>query len=60
METIGEVENYEDIFLLCYVRGPEGIIGSPSGSAPGTVDGALVRKQGADRPGECRVRQLSR
>lgn len=26
MDTIGEVENYEDIFLLCYVRGPEGII----------------------------------
>jgi catechol 2,3-dioxygenase-like lactoylglutathione lyase family enzyme len=26
MDTIGEVENYEDTFLLCYVRGPEGII----------------------------------
>ena len=26
IDTIGEVENYEDIFLLCYVRGPEGII----------------------------------
>ena len=26
MDTIGEVENYEDIFLVCYVRGPEGII----------------------------------
>ena len=22
----GEVENYEDIYLLCYVRGREGII----------------------------------
>jgi hypothetical protein len=22
----GEVERYEDIFRLCYVRGPEGII----------------------------------
>jgi hypothetical protein len=26
MDTIGEVENYEDTFLLCYDRGPEGII----------------------------------
>ncbi|HEX2359195.1 MAG TPA: VOC family protein [Solirubrobacterales bacterium] len=26
MDTIGAVENYEDTFLLCYVRGPEGII----------------------------------
>jgi 4-hydroxyphenylpyruvate dioxygenase-like putative hemolysin len=26
MDTIGEVENYEDAFLLRYVRGPEGII----------------------------------
>jgi predicted enzyme related to lactoylglutathione lyase len=23
---IGEVVNYEDIYLLCYLRGPEGII----------------------------------
>jgi catechol 2,3-dioxygenase-like lactoylglutathione lyase family enzyme len=26
MDTIREVENYQDTFLLCYVRGPEGII----------------------------------
>jgi len=25
-ELIGEVERYEDIYRLCYVRGPEGII----------------------------------
>jgi catechol 2,3-dioxygenase-like lactoylglutathione lyase family enzyme len=25
-ELVGEVENYEDIDRLCYVRGPEGII----------------------------------
>jgi catechol 2,3-dioxygenase-like lactoylglutathione lyase family enzyme len=25
-ETIGEIVNYENIFLLCYVRGPEGLI----------------------------------
>ena len=25
-ELIGEVENYEDIYRLCYVRGPEGLI----------------------------------
>ena len=25
-ELIGQVENYEDIYRLCYVRGPAGII----------------------------------
>ncbi len=25
-EIIGEVVNYEDIYLLCYLRGPEGIM----------------------------------
>jgi catechol 2,3-dioxygenase-like lactoylglutathione lyase family enzyme len=25
-ETIGEIVNYENMFLLCYVRGPEGLI----------------------------------
>jgi catechol 2,3-dioxygenase-like lactoylglutathione lyase family enzyme len=25
-ELVGEVENYENVFKLCYVRGPEGII----------------------------------
>ena len=25
-ELVGEVENYENIYRLCYVRGPEGII----------------------------------
>ena len=25
-ELVGEVENYKDIYRLCYVRGPEGII----------------------------------
>ena len=25
-ELVGEVENYQDIYLLCYIRGPEGII----------------------------------
>ena len=25
-ELVGEVENYRDTYLLCYVRGPEGII----------------------------------
>ena len=25
-ELVGEVERYEDMFRLCYVRGPEGII----------------------------------
>jgi catechol 2,3-dioxygenase-like lactoylglutathione lyase family enzyme len=25
-ELVGEVERYEDMYRLCYVRGPEGII----------------------------------
>ncbi|HZR50893.1 MAG TPA: VOC family protein [Streptosporangiaceae bacterium] len=25
-ELVGEVERFEDLYLLCYVRGPEGII----------------------------------
>jgi len=25
-ELVGEAERYEDIYRLCYVRGPEGII----------------------------------
>jgi hypothetical protein len=25
-ELVGEVARYEDSYLLCYVRGPEGII----------------------------------
>mgnify|MGYP003938986273 CR=1 FL=1 len=26
LQLVGEVENYEDTYLLCYIRGPEGII----------------------------------
>lgn len=29
-EPVGEVENYQDISRLCYVRGPEGIIVEPA------------------------------
>ena len=25
-DLVGELERYEDSYLLCYVRGPEGII----------------------------------
>ena len=25
-ELVGELDQYEDIYRLCYVRGPEGII----------------------------------
>ena len=25
-ETLGEIVNFENTFLLCYVRGPEGLI----------------------------------
>ena len=25
-ELIGEVVNYGDVYLLCYIRGPEGIV----------------------------------
>jgi catechol 2,3-dioxygenase-like lactoylglutathione lyase family enzyme len=37
-DTVGEIVDFENTFLLCYVRGPEGlIVDSPSGStgAPG-------------------------
>jgi hypothetical protein len=27
-ELVGEVAQYEDIYRLCYLRGPEGIIGA--------------------------------
>lgn len=26
VELVGELENYEDTYRLCYIRGPEGII----------------------------------
>ncbi len=26
IETVGEIQNYENTYKLCYVRGPEGII----------------------------------
>lgn len=29
-ELIGEVTRYEDVYLLCYLRGPAGIIVSPA------------------------------
>jgi len=29
-ELVGEVEQYEDSYRLCYVRGPEGIIVEPA------------------------------
>ena len=29
-ELVGELERYEDIYRLCYVRGPEGIIIEPA------------------------------
>ena len=25
-ELLGEISRFEDVFLLCYLRGPEGII----------------------------------
>ena len=25
VQLVGEVQNYQDVYLLCYVRGPEGI-----------------------------------
>jgi hypothetical protein len=29
-EMIGRIENYEDTYKLCYIRGPEGIILEPA------------------------------
>jgi hypothetical protein len=26
LQTVGEIVDYENTFLLCYVRGPEGLI----------------------------------
>ncbi len=26
LQTVGEIVDYENIYLLCYVRGPEGLI----------------------------------
>jgi hypothetical protein len=26
LHTVGEIVNYENIYLLCYIRGPEGVI----------------------------------
>ncbi len=25
-QLVGEVENYQDVYLLCYIRGPEGLL----------------------------------
>ena len=32
-ELLGEVAQYENIFLLCYLRGPAEIIGFPPGAS---------------------------
>jgi hypothetical protein len=32
-ELVGELEQYEDSYRLCYVRGPEGIIVALAGSS---------------------------
>ena len=38
-ETVGEIVDFESTFLLCYVRGPEGlIVDSPSGSTARRAD----------------------
>ena len=37
MNTVGKVQDYEDLYRLCYIRGPEGIIvelAERMGSAP--------------------------
>ncbi len=25
-ELVGEIVNYQDVYLLCYIRGPEGVL----------------------------------
>ena len=39
LELVGEVVNYQDVYRLCYVRGPEGLIvelAEPVGPEPGS------------------------
>lgn len=37
-DTVGEIVNYENIYLLCYVRGPEGLIVELAERCDGTPD----------------------
>ncbi|MFZ0180803.1 MAG: hypothetical protein WAL84_13170 [Candidatus Dormiibacterota bacterium] len=42
-ELVGEVQRYEDSYLLCYLRGPSGIIGaSSSPTSARACSGSLV------------------
>ena len=41
-ETLGEIVNFENTFLLCYVRGPEGLIVELAER----LDGAPVKADG--------------
>ena len=49
-ELVGEVENYEDIYRLCYVRGPEGIIVELAG---GSAEGRPAVDDRARRGAPC-------
>lgn len=46
-ETVGTVEDYESIYLLCYVRGPEGVIVELA-EQTGDTAGMLERAVDAD------------
>jgi catechol 2,3-dioxygenase-like lactoylglutathione lyase family enzyme len=37
-ETVGEIVDYENIYLLCYIRGPEGLIVELAERLDGTPD----------------------
>jgi GAF domain-containing protein len=63
-ELLGEVEDYEDIYRLCYVRGPEGIIvelperigwGSGRRRSPSSAPWALIVADEAIRRREHRI-----
>jgi catechol 2,3-dioxygenase-like lactoylglutathione lyase family enzyme len=50
-ELVGEVENYEDIYRLCYLRGPEGIIIELAERIEGRSSRTVSQARLA--PGEC-------
>jgi len=49
-ELVGELERYEDIYRLCYVRGPEGILVALAEQLSGSVRSWSGRLGGRGRP----------
>ena len=49
-ETFGEIVDFEDTFLLCYVRGPEGLIVELAGCRCHRFHSASTATSGRRRP----------